>query len=62
MSFIFPNLKLAVMGHQGCSSTGMARWSDRQDMVVDLELLSIEVVFNEFIKRLREERGKDNLG
>lgn len=34
----------------------------RQDMVVGLGLLSIEVVFNESIKRVREERGKDNLG
>lgn len=61
VSFIFQNFKLTVMGHQTCS-TGMARWSGRQDMVVDIGLLSIEVVFNEFIKRVREERGKDNLG
>lgn len=61
MSFSFQNLKLAAMGYQICS-TGMAHWSGRQGMVVDLGLPSIEVVFHEFIKRVREETGKDNLG
>ena len=37
-------------------------WQAGYDMVVDLGLPSIEVVFNEFIKREREERGKENLG
>lgn len=36
--------------------------SGRQDMVVDLGFMSIEVIFNEFVKRKREERENDNLG
>lgn len=36
--------------------------SGRRDMVVDLGFMSTEVIFNEFIKRKREERENNNLG
>lgn len=58
MNFIFQYLKFAVVGYQ-TYSTGLACLSGSHDIVVDVGLMSIEMIFNEFIQKVREEREND---
>lgn len=55
MNFIFQYLKFAVVGYQ-TYSTGLACLSGSHDIVVDVGLMSIEMIFNEFIKKGKKEK------